>query len=131
MKPAAVTLLCAVALLVAAPLTLFFEIKLAGREAVAQTLPLAGTALALWLSAAAEAFATAGIGKDKPALWLKAVMACRALRFLLAALLLIAYAIVSKGDARLFAVNIVVCYLAVTAALTVGYARNKKHNTQA
>lgn len=127
MKPLTLILLCALALLIVAPIALFFEIKLAGREAIAQTLPLVGTVLVLWFSAAAEAFATARFRKDNVQMQLKVLMLCKVFRFLIAALLLIAYGILTDGDVRLFAVNLIVCYFTVTAILTLGYTRRKKH----
>jgi len=128
MKPVAVSLWCALVLLVVAPLALFFEIKLAGREAVSQTLPLLCVALVLWLSVVAEVFTMKALGTAKAQLQLKVMMLCKALRFLLAALLLIAYAVISDGDVRLFAVNLIVCYFAVTIVLTIGYTRRKKQS---
>lgn len=127
MKPLTLTLLCALALLLVAPAALYVEIRLAGREAATLTLPLAGTTLAMWLSAVAEAFAASSFGKDKAQTQLKVMMLCKALRFLLAALLLIAYGILGHGDVRLFAINLLVCYIAVTIVLTAGYTRRKKH----
>ena len=126
MKPITTVSWAALALLAIAPLLLFLEIRLAGREAVGQTLPLVGVSLALWLTAVAEAFTLEAINKDKVQLQLKVMMLCKSLRFLLAAVLLIAYAVISDGDARLFAVNLIVCYLAVTVVLTIGYSRRNK-----
>lgn len=128
MKPIASALWTALALFVVAPLLLFIEIRLAGREAIGQTLPLVGIASALWLTAVAETFTFGLIDKGKAQLQLKVMMLCKALRFLLAALLLIAYAVISDGDARLFAVNLIVCYLAVTVVLTIGYTRYNKQS---
>lgn len=127
MKPAYVTLWCAIALLIVAPLTLFFEIKLAGREAATQTLPLLGIAVVMWLSAVAETLTLKAIeANHKVQLQLKVMMLCKALRFMLATLMLIAYAVIADGDARLFAINLIVCYFAVTIVLTIGYTRRKK-----
>ena len=126
MKPLSIALWAALALLLATPLLLFLEIRLVGREAVEQTLPLLGIALVLWLSAVVEAIVIKSIDKGNAQLQLKVMMLCKALRFLLAAVLLIAYAMLSDGDARLFAVNLIVLYFTVTAVLTVGHVRRKK-----
>lgn len=123
MKPLATLLCCAIALMTVAPLALFIEIKLAGREAIAGTLPIIGIAVAMLLSAAAEVFTMKALAKAKATVQIKFIMLCKALRFLLAALLLIAYGILSDGDARLFAINLIVCYFAVTTVLTLSYTR--------
>lgn len=128
MKPFALILWSALVLLITAPLLLFIEIRLAGREAIAQTLPLVGTSLVLWLSVAAEAFVMNAISHEKAQMQLKVVMLCKTLRFLLTALLFIACAVLFDGDVRLFAVNLIVCYIAITAVNSIGYTcRNKKN----
>ncbi|MBR1838522.1 MAG: hypothetical protein IJ786_03100 [Bacteroidaceae bacterium] len=133
MKPLLTSLWCAIALLIVAPLALFLEIKFAGHEAVAQVLPLMGITLAMWLSAVAEAYAARTFEKSKAQLQLKLMMSCKALRFLLAVLLLIAFGILSQADIRLIAVNLMICYIAVTIALAISYTKrsaNTKVHTE-
>ncbi len=131
MKAATTSLLLALTLLIAAPLLMFLEIRLVGNEPIGQTLPLIGTAVILWLSGVAEAFVLQAIGREKVSLQLKALMLCKVLRFLLSALLLIAYAILATGDTRLFAVNLIVFYFVVTAVLTASHVSKRKKDTTA